>query len=685
MPEIREKLVLEDNFSQNQDKYISKMEQAARSTVKTQVSTNHMTQATQQMSGATVAAARSQADLKAQIKVSQAEVTRLEQEFYKAVDILDSLKESGFSDNMLSSQIANADRLAQELTEAEAQYRSLNREFSAMAAVEEAVKQAAKEKAAAEKQAAKEAAAAVKQAAREKAAAEKRAAREAAEAQKKAAKEAKKMSNQLNRMAKSNPASALNKQFMRFGMTMFSVSRILSFLRNSLESMPQKAQSAWGNMTTAVSNFFKSALAYLMQGMIPGMNKLTDAMNSPSGQQFAAVFRELAFEAGQAVGKVMELVGFLVQKMGQDFQSMRGLTGILISGFQALGNAVDWVMQNWDMLSPIIQGVAAAILAYKAATLIAAAAQLVLMSTNPLGIIIMLIAVVIGAIAAWVNKVGGLQVAWMICMDAIQTAWDYTVAGFFTGVAWVQNIIDSLIIMWSEGSTAVANFVGDMKVNVLMILQNMVNGAIDIINNFISALNNLPGVNIQAVKHVTFATKAALENEAAKQQRAANLASVKSGLAKNRAERDANLKKRWNDAAANHEQRQLEIANKQAEIAAEKEAKNQSDDFMSKYGNNMLSNTGSVASSAGGSLGSDVSAIKKEVQMSDEELQSLVDLAQRRYVNEINLTAQSPVINVTGQNTGDNAADRKALADTLRDILIEQSSAGTFRSTARVY
>lgn len=91
------------------------------------------------------------------------------------------------------------------------------------------------------------------------------------------------------------------------------------------------------------------------------------------------------------------------------------------------------------------------------------------------------------------------------------------------------------------------------------------------------------------------------------------------------------------------------------------------------------------ASPVGGSLGSDVSAIKKEVSMSEEELQSLVDMAQRQYVNQINLTAQTPIINIKGQNTGDTAQDRQALADVLRDILIEQSSAGTYRSTARVY
>lgn len=86
----------------------------------------------------------------------------------------------------------------------------------------------------------------------------------------------------------------------------------------------------------------------------------------------------------------------------------------------------------------------------------------------------------------------------------------------------------------------------------------------------------------------------------------------------------------------------------------------------------------------GGKLGRDVADIKKEVTMSDEELKSLVDLAERKYVNNINLTAQTPVINITGQNTGNSKDDRKALANAIRDMLLEQQAAASLRSTARV-
>lgn len=82
-------------------------------------------------------------------------------------------------------------------------------------------------------------------------------------------------------------------------------------------------------------------------------------------------------------------------------------------------------------------------------------------------------------------------------------------------------------------------------------------------------------------------------------------------------------------------------------------------------------------------IAGDVSGIQKSVSLADEDIKSLVDMAERRYVNNINLTAQSPVITVQGQNTGDSAADRRALADAIKDILVEQSSSASMRSTAR--
>ena len=85
-----------------------------------------------------------------------------------------------------------------------------------------------------------------------------------------------------------------------------------------------------------------------------------------------------------------------------------------------------------------------------------------------------------------------------------------------------------------------------------------------------------------------------------------------------------------------------------------------------------------------GGIGKDVGSIKKSVDMSKEDIKLMVDMATQRYVNKINLTAQTPVITVNGANTGNTEADRKSLADALAIILQEQRAAGSAKSTTRV-
>lgn len=81
-------------------------------------------------------------------------------------------------------------------------------------------------------------------------------------------------------------------------------------------------------------------------------------------------------------------------------------------------------------------------------------------------------------------------------------------------------------------------------------------------------------------------------------------------------------------------------------------------------------------------IGGSVKGIEKSVDMSDEDIKALVDVAERRYVNQVNLTSQTPVITVNGANTGRTAQDRRALADAIEQILREEWASGSVRSTA---
>ena len=306
-----------------------------------------------------------------------------------------------------------------------------------------------------------------------------------------------------------------------------------------------------------------------------------------------------------------------------------------------IGQGAQWIYDNWSMIAPVFWGLAAAALGYAvalgiqtAATWIAngaAQAFFTTLLTNPLFWIALAIGVVVAAIYKWVQSVGGLKVAWLICVNAVLTAWDWVKIGFMTGVYFVINLWNRLQLAFYTASVNIQNFMGDMKAGVLTILQNMVNGAIDIINGFINTLNKIPGVSIDAIEKVTFGTTAQMENDAAKQARAADLAAYQDQINSQIAERDSALSAMKSEARAATAQRDAEIAAAKAESAAAGNGSTEPD--WSAYANTDPGDIGNV--DRVGSVGS----IDEDVNIADEDLKFLRDVAEMRYVqNFVTLT-----------------------------------------------
>lgn len=155
---------------------------------------------------------------------------------------------------------------------------------------------------------------------------------------------------------------------------------------------------------------------------------------------------------------------------------------------QAIGRGSQWIYDNWSTLEPVFWGLAAATGAYAVAlglqkvaavhAMIAEEGLRAVLMKNPYMWVALIIGVLVGMIYKWVQSVGGIRVAWLLAMDAVLTA------------------------------------TGNAKVAVLESLESMINGAIGLINDFISLLNKIPGVNIDMVGDVSFAAKAAAENRA---------------------------------------------------------------------------------------------------------------------------------------------------------------------------
>lgn len=430
------------------------------------------------------------------------------------------------------------------------------------------------------------------------------------------------------------------------------------------------------------------------------MDKITQAMASGTlgGEAFADIMSEapaiaetIADYLGLSVDKVQELAaggqltaGIVKSAMLSSADEINAgfseipytfsqvanmVKNVLLKTFnpllQVIGSVAGFIYDNWSVIEPVLAGIAVTVGILTAAWAVNTAvtwlqvaanqALIVSMLSNPLLWIALLIGAVVAAIYKWIQSVGGLQNAWEICKLALVLSWNAIKLAIFDGVYKCINLFDKFKLAGRTLATEIPNFMGDMKVRTLMILQSMVNSAIDIINSFIGILNKVPGISINTIEHMTFATTASAENEAAKQARNDELAAYEKQLMNAKSERDAKLEAMKADVRNSSNALDAAIEQGKSSAASESAASRTAMESLGADTGNIAENTGSAAATLDNISG---------------EYEYLRDIAEQETINKF--TTAEVNIDMSGMtNRIDSDMDVDNVINTLTDGFAE--------------
>ena len=450
-------------------------------------------------------------------------------------------------------------------------------------------------------------------------------------------------------------AEQINKQMAIAGTSTYGADAAMLQLTQAMASGVLRGEEL--NSILEQAPTIAQAIADYMQVDVGTMRELAS-----EGKITAQVVKNAMFAAADETNAKFEQMPYT---WGQVFQKAgTTLTKAFQPVLRVIGQLADLAANNIDVVIGLLYGLAAAAAFYAVAQGLANGAAKTFFKTMTQHPILLAIAVAIGVIVAavtrWIQSVGGLQVAIEIWKNNALVAFDNVKIAFMTVVYAIQAWGMLMQVGFYSIVYGIADAVGWMKVQVLTLIEGMVNGAIDLINGFINAVNAILGTSIGAIDKVTFGATAAVEYEAEKQARADDLANRRAEYEQLLHDQEASINQMRAERDAERAEREQAIAEMQAESATS--------GVSGGYGEEIAENTASAAGSAG--------SIEKSLGLAEEDLKSLVDVAEQRYVNRINLTAQTPVINITGANTGNTPADRQRLADMIRDTLVEQWSSG---------
>lgn len=378
-------------------------------------------------------------------------------------------------------------------------------------------------------------------------------------------------------------------------------------------------------------------------------------------------FKEMPMTLGQAFTKGKNYIQQSLKDSFEDWskflQSENGQKLIhgLTVGFAALANAAsvaadfvtgaaNGIVENWDVILPIILGIIGAIAVFgivsavsgfaSAAAWLAAAWPFILIAALIIGVIL-----VLRAAGVEFEKVG--QVAGF--------AWGMSTAVIKNGIADIQNFlatfVEFFVNVWNDPINSVNRLFMELGINIIGVFES-VTGMIDAILG-----TDMSSKYEKLKKDMTEISKGLYGEPAFKMERWEKVNVRNSALEGMKAGQNIGGKV---DDLFNFFENLPENLDKLG------------DSFGGGFGNTAngmeIENVGSVGT---------VKNVQGDVSLSDEDVQLYRDLAERRYMNHVELQAVAPNIHVSIPESAAGSLRGQDVADEINKILIEQMAAHT--------
>lgn len=407
----------------------------------------------------------------------------------------------------------------------------------------------------------------------------------------------------------------------------------------NFESMPM----TWGQMWTVFQNNATMAFQSVLQ-------RLNDLANTDGFQMFATnAINDLAVVAG-----------------------------VVLDIFEGIGSVGTFVSDNWQIIGPIVEGVAAALTVYygwqllsTSATKAAAAAQWIYnaaMNANPAAIVVISIGALIVLIGILANKFTGTG-------HIAQSVFGMITGGINVVIQYFKNwgltVADIFIGIWNAGGACATNVeiaFHNAISHVQALWYNMLSTALTVVSGICSALNKLPFVDFD-YSGITGAADNYASKAAAAAGNTKDYASVPAAFSKGVKTYDTYQKGWVNDAytagAAWGDGVTSKIKNTLSSKATNIPNAN-------NYPNALASSNAATAANTADTA-KNTAKTANTLSASSEDLKYLRDIADREYVNKFT-TAQIKV-EMINHNNVNNDMDLDGMAEHLRSKIEEEMNA----------